>query len=247
MLYFFYTGIPYNKGDFTYMYFYREYNTKQNFKNLEKLFGLQAQLDMSNIPKSMEEAVFEGKDYFLEKASIKAKYSIFDISELKKDAIILSQNNVPTVLKSALLPSILKECNSAMLYVLTVDGFNEIQAECEDDILLEFITDAWGTAYTEAADNLFKEEIRTEFEKQGIFMTISHNPGQHLFPLTNQKVFFELLKPYDLNLTLTDSCLMQPSKSVSGIIGLSDKPQDLSKVSCDYCNMKNTCPSAYVC
>lgn len=226
-------------------YFYKEYKTDYNFDQLEKLFSLQAQLDISNISESMESAVLEGKDYFLENAVIRVKYNIYEIVEIKTGEIVLCKDSPSHVLKSTLLPSILKDCNRVILYTLTVDGFNEIQKQCEGDILLEFIIDAWGTAYAEAADNHFKKEIRAEYENQGIYMTISHNPGQHLFPLTNQKVFFELLDPTDLNIHLTNSCLMIPSKSISGVIGLSDIPQDLSKVSCDYCNMKTTCPSAY--
>ena len=242
-------------------YFYCNYKTDYKFTDLLNLFGLQAQLDINNIPESMSDIIEESKDLFLEHAKISIKYTFMDIDKLNENEIIICPpTNFPDVepknqsndffnskytLKGTLLPTILKDCHKVCLYILTVDGYDKIQEFCKDDIMLSFFADAWGSAYAEAADNHFRGELRSDIENQNLYLTISHNPGQHLFPLTNQKVFFDILNPKELNLKLTESCLMLPSKSISAVCGISKTPQDLSKVSCDYCSMKDTCPSAY--
>lgn len=224
-------------------FFFKKYQVNSNFEGLFKLFCLQSNLDYSNIPENMQELIDETRDLFLDNAAIIIKYAYYEIEKKEKDTIYIKDS--PFHLTGSLLPEILKECDKLCLYLLNVDGYDKIQKLCEDDIMLSYFADAWGTAYAESADTFFFKELTEEISKNNKYPTISHNPGQHLFPLDNQKTFFELLHPEELNLKLTASNLMLPSKSISGVIGISDKPQDLSKVSCDYCNMRKTCPTAY--
>lgn len=225
-------------------FYFKKYSTSHKFEELFKLFCVQAQLDETKIPENMEDIIEESQDLFLENAVISIKYAYFDIDKTCDDKVYIKGSG-NHVLTGTLLPEILKECNKICLYVLNVDGYERISELCGDDIILSYFADAWGTAYAESADNYFFREFVKETNENNLYPTISHNPGQHLFPLTNQKVFFELLQPTELNLRLTDSNLMLPAKSISGVIGISDTPQDLTKVSCDYCNMKKTCRAAY--
>lgn len=236
--------------------FYRKIPMSSSFPKLEKLFGLQAQLDMDNIPETMEEYVEESKALLIDNVTISVKYAQFSLTGLESNSVTFSKdcnneknhecaNSSDFILKGTLLPSILEDCHSIVLYTLTLSGYEKVQEICQDDMLLAFFADAWGSAYAESADTFFLDNLRKEYAQKNTYMTISHNPGQHLFPLDNQRLFFDLLKPEDIGLTLTDSCLMLPSKSISGIMGLSDRPQDLSKVSCDFCSLKDTCPTAY--
>lgn len=224
-------------------FFLKKYPVNYNFEGLFKLFCLQSNLDYSNIPENMQELIDETRNLFLDNAEIIIKYAYYDIEKIKKDTIFIKDSRFH--LTGSLLPEILKECNKLCLYLLNVDGYDRIQKSCEDDIMLSYFADAWGTAYAESADIFFFNELKKEINNDNHYPTISHNPGQHLFPLDNQKTFFELLNPTELNLKLTPSNLMLPSKSISGVIGISDNQQDLSKVSCDYCSMKKTCPTAY--
>jgi len=225
-------------------FYFKKYSTDYDFTGLFKLFCLQAKLEPTNIPESMEDLIWESKELFLENAKIVVKYAYYEIEKSEKDKIYINGSANPP-LTGTLLPEILRDCSQICLYILSVDGYERIQKICEDDIMLSYFADSWGTAYAESADNFLLKELNNEINQKMLYPTISYNPGQHLFPLTNQKVLFDLLKPEELNIRLTKSNLMLPSKSISGVIGISDTPQDLSKVSCDYCNMKNTCPTAY--
>lgn len=249
-------------------FFYNDFPTSYNFPRLNELFGAQAQLDIENIPDNMNDFVKQSHQLYLNKAKICVKYAFYTLEEICNEKIIFSYNNsenknsvlfadrqenhnmtdcsYPLSLNGTLLPKIFKDCHSIMLYVLTVCNYDKIYEMCDDDIMLSFFADAWGSAYAECADSYFIEKLAEEFHQKQVYVTNSHNPGQHLFPLENQKIIFELLQPDNIGLTLTDSCLMMPSKSISGIIGLSNIPQDISKVSCDYCNLRDTCPTAYI-
>ena len=51
-------------------------------------------------------------------------------------------------------------------------------------------------------------------------ITNRYSPGYCVWHLKEQKSLFSLLPAEYCNITLTDSCLMQPIKSVSGLIGI---------------------------
>ena len=44
-----------------------------------------------------------------------------------------------------------------------------------------------------------------------------------------------------LGLTVTESCLLNPVKSVTAVIGLSDRPQAARIRGCGYCRMRESC------
>ena len=44
-----------------------------------------------------------------------------------------------------------------------------------------------------------------------------------------------------LGITSNESCLLIPCKSVTAIVGLSDKPQGAKIRGCGYCSLRETC------
>jgi hypothetical protein len=56
--------------------------------------------------------------------------------------------------------------------------------------------------------------------------------------LTEQHTLFGLFGDYDVGVTLTDTCLMRPLKSISGLIGLApaDRVEALGSP-CDRCEL----------
>jgi len=51
-------------------------------------------------------------------------------------------------------------------------------------------------------------------------ITNRYSPGYCGWNITGQKILFSLLPEYFCGIELTDTCLMLPIKSVSGIIGI---------------------------
>lgn len=88
------------------------------------------------------------------------------------------------------------------------------------------------------------EEIRIGYEKKGKFLRPRFSPGYGDFSLDCQPALLQCLEAAKrIGITLTDSFLMIPSKSVTAIIGISEKPagrcgiqgcQDCEKKDCEY-------------
>lgn len=99
-----------------------------------------------------------------------------------------------------------------------------------------FILNAIGSAAIESFSDLLNAKLRADIEEEGLFLRPRFSPGYGDFPLTHQT---ELLRALDtsrkLNLTLTDSLLMIPVKSVSAIIGISRTPNTCRTKSCEQC------------
>lgn len=74
---------------------------------------------------------------------------------------------------------------------------------------------ACGAMFIESFVNEFNDKIKSEYQSYPRF-----SPGFGDVPLQVQKDFFRLLPASKIGLTLMESCLMAPEKSVSAFIGL---------------------------
>ena len=80
---------------------------------------------------------------------------------------------------------------------------------------------AIGAERIEALCDSFQEQIRQEAAKEGLSITSRFSPGYGDLPLAFQQEIFRILDcPRKIGLTLNDSLLMSPSKSVTAIIGI---------------------------
>jgi len=72
----------------------------------------------------------------------------------------------------------------------------------------------------------FCDQFCEELKRQGHCLRPRFSPGYGDLPLSFQQDIFNVLEcPKRIGLTLTDSMLMSPSKSVSAIVGISDKEE----------------------
>ena len=80
------------------------------------------------------------------------------------------------------------------------------------------------------------ENIRQEAAVRGMYCRPRFSPGYGDFPITHQRDFSRLLDtPRKIGLTVTESCLLAPIKSVTAVIGLSDTPQPCHRKGCEEC------------
>lgn len=85
------------------------------------------------------------------------------------------------------------------------------------DLVKEFIADSIGSVIAESCVNHIQEELSS---LQNINHTYPYSPGYCGWKLSEQQNLFSLLPDHPCSITLTNSCLMLPVKSISGIIGL---------------------------
>ena len=104
------------------------------------------------------------------------------------------------------------------------------------------IYQAISAAMIEAYCNHINRQIKAELAEEGCFTRPRFSPGYGDFPLEFQRTLGTLLNLHKtIGITLTDSLLMMPSKSVTAIIGVSETDQDCTLEGCEVCNKSATC------
>lgn len=138
----------------------------------------------------------------------------------------------------------LKGCKEIVMLAVTVGpGADRLVKRAEiRDMLKAYTYQAVGAAAVEAWCDEVNERIRTEAAERGLFTRPRFSPGYGDFPLEVQKDFERILEmPKSIGVSLSESLLMTPTKSVTAVIGLSDTSTDCHRAGCEECNMHETC------
>lgn len=93
-----------------------------------------------------------------------------------------------------------------------------------------YVMDAMGSVMVENLVEQFQSKLRKHYKSQNKALSLPFSPGYCDWPITEQKKLFELIEPHHAGVELTDSCLMKPRKSISGVVGLfpCEREQELS-------------------
>ena len=114
-----------------------------------------------------------------------------------------------------------------------------VRREQMRDMARAAMLDALGSAYIEAACDAAEEAIRARLP--GLYLTDRFSPGYGDLPLAVQPTLLTLAGGSRIGVTLTDTMLMVPQKSVTAIIGLADKQQMARIRGCAYCALNQSC------
>lgn len=108
------------------------------------------------------------------------------------------------------------------------------------DMAKAVILDGCGSALVEQGCDAAEAELRARFP--GLYLTDRFSPGYGDLPLALQPGICAALDAQRrLGVTVTPSLLLNPSKTVTAFIGLSDRPQKARIRGCAFCAMKETC------
>ena len=98
------------------------------------------------------------------------------------------------------------------------------------------IYQAAAAAMVETYCDEVNERIRQDAAQRGMYCRPRFSPGYGDFPIAHQRDFSRLLDtPRKIGLTVTESCLLAPIKSVTAVIGLSPEKQDCHRKGCEEC------------
>ena len=99
-----------------------------------------------------------------------------------------------------------------------------------------------GAAIENICDN-FENDLRTSLATEGKYLTDRFSPGYGDLPLDTQRMIcLELLKADKrIGLTLTETNIMVPRKSVSAIMGISLRPVKRRAKDCSRCGIFRSC------
>ncbi len=172
---------------------------------------------------------------------ISPSYSIriFDI-ESSVDGVILCGSNF--IMRGNDIKSHLDECKKVALICATlgIGADRLIKQLSVSDMTESFITDALASALIEQVCDIAETEIRKKLPE--MFMTWRFSPGYGDFPIDQQKVFLIVTNASkQVGIHLSDGGMLMPSKSVTAVTGLSEKPVKQKKRGCVTCNMYDRC------
>lgn len=169
----------------------------------------------------------------------KYTYKVYPLT-FQEDGVHLEGTDL--VLTGSLAEKILAQCDKAALLACTLGlPFDQkLVALQARDMAKAVMLDACGSAFVEAGCDAAEEELAARFP--GLYLTDRFSPGYGDLPLALQKPLCAALDtPRRLGVHVTESLLLNPVKSVTAIIGLSDRPQMARIRGCDHCSMRETC------
>lgn len=109
----------------------------------------------------------------------------------------------------------------------------------EGDMVRVFVADALGSVIAEKTADRMEETLQQSIDKLGWHRTNRFSPGYCGWHVSQQQLLFPLFGVKEpCGVQLTDSSLMVPIKSVSGIIGLGRSVRYLP-YTCGLCDYKN--------
>ncbi|MBP3485692.1 MAG: methionine synthase, partial [Oscillospiraceae bacterium] len=138
--------------------------------------------------------------------------------------------------------TMLADCGRVALLGCTLGAEFEsmLRAEQARDMAQAVLLDACGSAWVEAGCDEAEREIAARFP--GRYLTDRFSPGYGDLPLSMQPAICGALDlGRRLGVHVSERFLMNPSKSVTALIGIADRPQMARIRGCAYCAMRETC------
>jgi hypothetical protein len=203
---------------------------------IEKIIGYDPGGAPEPIPEMITSALKSCEKY----AEIKGVYlATGDYEVIKSKALIRANGQFFQTGK--IVTNFISKVDQFVFFIMTAGKGIELQAQkylSGDDPLLGYIYDVIGSLTVETGVEKTLKEIEEDFLQDGLMISNPYSPGYCGWPVTDQQKFFALFNNNTCGIKLSETCLMDPIKSISGIIGVG-KNIKKQPYSCAICDLKN--------
>ena len=121
----------------------------------------------------------------------------------------------------------------------------------EGDMVRVYLANEIGSIIAEKTADRMEDLLQEQLTPKGLYRTNRYSPGYCGWKVSEQPILFELFRPKDsaqncnvpptpCDIHLTDSCLMIPIKSVSGVIGIGHNVHRRD-YTCNLCGLSASC------
>jgi hypothetical protein len=180
----------------------------------------------------------EIQDSFRELERLADKKSIYRIFELSlKDENELKIGNVEIYSRN--LRTNLKDCKQVVLFAATLGTEVDrlIRKMQVVDMAKAVVMQACAATLLEEYCDELQQKIAEHMQEQGKYIRPRFSPGYGDFSIQHQKAVLAMLEASKrIGVTMTDSYMLTPTKSVTAVIGISDTQTECKSNTCEECD-----------
>jgi len=192
--------------------------------------------DARPAPKRVAELARELADTCRRLAAPGAVWELYEVGEIGDGRVALG----PAELTGEIPIRLLEGADMAAVSVMTIGpGIDEEVSRrfAAGDSLGGMLLDVMGTVALASAGIKLRDRLeRDEVKRRGRAMTAPFGPGQCHWDLRDQEALFSLVDTGSIGVSLDESYLMNPKKSVSGIVGIGDENTLMKQTPCEICD-----------
>jgi hypothetical protein len=167
-------------------------------------------------------------------------YSHFPVHSLSHERLSLGDKRF---LSGPLITEHLAPAREVAVILCTIgSSLEEVVSQLiQEDPVRGLALDGMGNAAIEVLANKVCYLLDEEAQESGFSTTIPLSPGMLGWPVeTGQRQIFSLVDGRGIGISLEESLMMRPRKSISMIVGIGEALMVKTRT-CDYCSLKETC------
>jgi hypothetical protein len=209
--------------------------------DLETLLRLAGYSEKRPAPRRLVEAAERVIERARDLARPRAVYEVHETARDDDGTVLLGDGRFT----GKILTRLLKGSDLAAVYAVTLGPQLDEEASrlsAAGDMLSSVLLDTAGSLVLAKASISFVGRVfDAQAAPRGCVVTPPFGPGQCRWDLSEQRVLFDLITPSRIGIALTDTFLMIPKKSVSGILGIGKADEVFTTSPCRLCDRKD-CP-----
>jgi hypothetical protein len=192
------------------------------------------------IPEPFEESIERILPQLPKRCAIRAGYRVLDAKnpDNRDDGLYVGGTFFTT---QKIVAGRMKNAEQAACFVCTIGPHMEAwagQLVREGDTVMGHLVDTVATVAVENAADTLHEHLKRKMQEQGLRVTNRYSPGYCGWSVSEQHALFSFFPVDFCGVTLTESALMKPMKSVSGIIGVG-RTVKYAGYTCERCGMSD--------
>lgn len=144
----------------------------------------------------------------------------------------------------------LQGCNEVILLAVTLGAKIEQVTRMAQATNMQqaILVDIAASTLIEQYADLTQQILLEAMAQNGEYITSRYSPGYGNFPLSIQPDVLRVLNAQRaIGLTVNESCLLIPRKSITALIGVADKPVKGKLASCGHCVLREKCKGSCMC
>jgi len=201
---------------------------------IEKIMGF----DPSSTPDAIHDIILSVLDEAPEISRIRGGYETIGNFKITGNQITADSKTFST---GNLVTHFIKDSEILVFFIFTAGKEFEIRAKkCFDgnDPMRGYAYDVLGSETVEAAIEKMMYDLEQKMLGQDLQITNPYSPGYCGWPVGDQHKLFSLFPDKYCDITLSETSLMNPIKSVSGVIGIGHNVKK-NPYSCQICDAEN--------